>query len=428
MCQSRLDPPQWLARSAPWHGRVVLLLLALAAGCRPSLPTPAPPPTATVSLTPTATATASPTSTATPTPTFPADAIASVAALNVRAGPDVLHPVVAAVHAATPMAVRGRDHLGQWFAVRLPDDTHGWVNARLVHLQRRYETIPTLPTPTSPPTPTATPEPMDPALPAIVWPPAVARGDPFLVRVRAAAGARALALLAEIQTELLPAGPDALVGLLPTNLEMPPGEYPVHITLIDEHGEPRPLAVSLTVRDAEYPEQALTFQPEAIALLDAEGLRQESERLAALCNTLTPERLWQGPWRAPVIGSVSSPFGARRTYQDGAAGSLHSGTDVRAAPGTPVLAPAPGRVILAEPLPVRGQAVLLDHGWGVCSGYFHLDTIDVAVGDLRQAGDRLGTVGASGLATGPHLHWEVRVRGVPVQPMQFLLRDVSAVP
>jgi murein DD-endopeptidase MepM/ murein hydrolase activator NlpD len=85
-------------------------------------------------------------------------------------------------------------------------------------------------------------------------------------------------------------------------------------------------------------------------------------------------------------------------------------------------------VVLAEPLAVRGNTVWLDHGWGVHSGYFHLDSIGVTVGQVVNAGDALGIVGATGRATGPHLHWEVRVAGLPVQPLEFLLRDVGAVP
>ncbi len=413
------------------HGRCLViggLTLLAVAGCRPVAPTVTPAPTTAQTKTPSPTATVSPTATTTATPTFPSDALANVAALNLRAGPDVLHPALAAVHQGTPMAVTGRDHLGQWFAVRLPDDTTGWVSAKLVDLRRAFETIPTAPTPTCPPSPTATPQPMDPDLPVVLSPPAVAQGDPFLVRVRASVGVRAVALLGEVQTELLPAGADALAGLLPTGMDTPPGEHAVHITLVEGTGDTTALQVGLTIREAEYPEQSLRLGPEPASIFNPEVQRQEAERLSALCSPVTPERLWQGPWQRPVLGAITSPFAALRTYLEGDLGSRHSGIDMRAAAGTPVVAPAPGRVILAETLALRGGAVVLDHGWGVCSGYFHLEAIEAAVGEMVPTGQRLGTAGSSGLATGPHLHWEVRIRGVPVQPVQFLLRDVAQVP
>jgi murein DD-endopeptidase MepM/ murein hydrolase activator NlpD len=85
-----------------------------------------------------------------------------------------------------------------------------------------------------------------------------------------------------------------------------------------------------------------------------------------------------------------------------------------------VLSPAKGRVVLAEPLQVRGNAVILDHGRGVMTGYWHLSRIDVSVGQEVEAGDLLGLVGNTGLSTGAHLHWEVRVMGIQVDPLQWV--------
>ena len=84
-----------------------------------------------------------------------------------------------------------------------------------------------------------------------------------------------------------------------------------------------------------------------------------------------------------------------------------------------VLAPITGTVVLAEPLQVRGQVVILDHGLGVFTGFWHLSRIDVAEGQLVGRGEVIGLVGNTGLSTGPHLHWEMRVLGVPVDPLQW---------
>ena len=99
--------------------------------------------------------------------------------------------------------------------------------------------------------------------------------------------------------------------------------------------------------------------------------------------------------------------------------SYHTGHDYGADAGTPVLAPITGTVALAEPLQVRGNVVILDHGLGVYSGFWHLSQIDVAAGQTVGEGEVVGLVGNTGLSTGPHLHWEMRVLGVPVDPVQW---------
>jgi murein DD-endopeptidase MepM/ murein hydrolase activator NlpD len=116
----------------------------------------------------------------------------------------------------------------------------------------------------------------------------------------------------------------------------------------------------------------------------------------------------------------SSPFGSRRTYEPNPAVSAHEGEDFSAPAGAPVTAPAAGIVVLAEPLFVRGNAVVLDHGSGVFTGYWHLQELAVQEGDRVEPGQLLGRVGSTGLSTGAHLHWELRVNGVPVDPLQWV--------
>jgi murein DD-endopeptidase MepM/ murein hydrolase activator NlpD len=87
-----------------------------------------------------------------------------------------------------------------------------------------------------------------------------------------------------------------------------------------------------------------------------------------------------------------------------------------------IYAPAPGRVVFAGPLEVRGNATFIDHGWGVYSAYYHQEEIQVQVGDVVEAGQIIGIVGKSGRVSGPHLHWELWVNGVPVEPLDWLAR------
>ena len=127
----------------------------------------------------------------------------------------------------------------------------------------------------------------------------------------------------------------------------------------------------------------------------------------------------------PVAGRISGRFGSRRVYllPDGrrSAGTGHSGMDIAAAQGTPVRAPAAGVVTFAAPdLYLTGGTVLLDHGHGVSSNFLHLSRIDVAVGDHVVQGQAIGAVGATGRASGPHLHWGMNWFDVRVDPLLVL--------
>jgi murein DD-endopeptidase MepM/ murein hydrolase activator NlpD len=99
--------------------------------------------------------------------------------------------------------------------------------------------------------------------------------------------------------------------------------------------------------------------------------------------------------------------------------SYHEGTDFAIPSGTPVYAPADGVVMVAEPLAVRGNAIVIDHGWGLYSGYWHLSEFKVTPGQTVKQGDLIALSGNTGLSTGAHLHWDMRVLGLNVDPMQF---------
>lgn len=133
-------------------------------------------------------------------------------------------------------------------------------------------------------------------------------------------------------------------------------------------------------------------------------------------------------WAVPVeYKYITSRFGDRRVYRydDGSsARSIHTGVDLAAATGTPVRAPAAGRVVLAKNRVISGKSLVLEHLPGLYSVYFHLDSIGVELADSVERGELLGTVGMSGLATGPHLHWEVRVQGVPIDPWVLTKRSI----
>jgi len=155
----------------------------------------------------------------------------------------------------------------------------------------------------------------------------------------------------------------------------------------------------------------------------AQRVRAEAVRIKALASSRSATG-WtpRSRFSSPLEGDFprSSPYGSRRTYEPNPTVSAHEGEDFSAPAGTPVTAPAAGVVVLAEPLFVRGNAVVLDHGSGVFTGYWHLQELAVRPGDRVEPGQLLGRVGSTGLSTGAHLHWELRVNGVPVDPLQWV--------
>ncbi len=196
-----------------------------------------------------------------------------------------------------------------------------------------------------------------------------------------------------------------------------PGIYPLQVTPLE--GDGRTFTWRVQVADGGYRSEAITLVASQLDLLNPDITQPEEERVRQVVSAITPQRYFSGLMGLPCAAPVTSPFGTRRSYNGGALNTLHTGTDFAALPGAAVYAPAAGIVVLAEPLTVRGNAIILDHGWGIFTGYWHLETVGVRPGALVQAGDVIGTVGSSGRSTGPHLHWELFVQGVQVDPLQW---------
>lgn len=177
----------------------------------------------------------------------------------------------------------------------------------------------------------------------------------------------------------------------------------------------------ILVAKVTFPSRRITFDPDRQALLTPEKAAEERRRVAAALRELHPRQLWSGPLVMPVEGPVSSPYGVLSIYQ-GVMRGFHGGVDIAADEGTPVYAAATGIVRLADALPLSGNAVLMDHGLGVVTSYLHLASVAVQAGQRVTRGELVGHVGSTGLATGPHLHWGLRVNGVRVDPIPWTRR------
>jgi murein DD-endopeptidase MepM/ murein hydrolase activator NlpD len=216
----------------------------------------------------------------------------------------------------------------------------------------------------------------------------------------------------------------ALAGIDPLTA---PGSYPLVLEAEEEtSGDQLSLQGTLTITQGTFTTYNIVVPPSRQSLLDPELNRVEREKVNAVFTSWSDDRLWSGVFGLPLSGvelRITSPFGQRRSYGGGAPTSYHAGVDYGADEGVPVLAPITATVALAEPLQVRGNAVILDHGLGVMTGFWHLSRIDVVPGQVVGKGEVLGLVGNTGLSTGPHLHWEMRVGNVPVDPLQWTQRE-----
>lgn len=155
--------------------------------------------------------------------------------------------------------------------------------------------------------------------------------------------------------------------------------------------------------------------------VDPKAIEEEDNILKSISNT-SAEKLWDGPFDYPVDEPcLGSTFGNRRTYNDGALNYYHTGVDFSVcANNLNIYAVAPGTVIFTGMLPTKGNYTLIDHGWGVYTGYAHQSEFKVQVGDHVSKRQIIGQIGTTGRSLGPHLHWEVWVNHIPVDPLPWL--------
>jgi hypothetical protein len=211
---------------------------------------------------------------------------------------------------------------------------------------------------------------------------------------------------------------NGLVGFLGFGTDDPPGETVVSLDLTDALGEAQHYDWTVTVLATQWTVDYIDLPPSTDGLLDPGIDEAEFERLEAIYSEVTPKK-WNGDWIVPVDAPVSGYFGEQRSYNGGPVEGHHGGTDFGANEGDPIHAANDGVVVLAEPLQVRGNMVIIDHGGGVFTGYAHMKSFAVAEGDHVTKGQVIGYVDSTGLATGPHLHWEMAVDGILVDGLRW---------
>jgi murein DD-endopeptidase MepM/ murein hydrolase activator NlpD len=227
--------------------------------------------------------------------------------------------------------------------------------------------------------------------------------------------------IAEWDLTFFPHG-DGYLALQGIHALLDPGYYPAVLSGKFSDGTEFAFSQHIYIQDGGYP-----FDPPLVVnseTIDVENTEPEDLEWFAVVEPVGDERFWTGIFSAPVPDPLKdcfpSLFGNRRSYNGSAYQYFHTGLDFCGRTGVEITAPAAGLVVFADSLVVRGNATVIDHGWGVYTAYAHQSEILVSVGDWVERGQVIGLIGSTGRVTGPHLHWEVIVGGVQVDPLDWL--------
>jgi murein DD-endopeptidase MepM/ murein hydrolase activator NlpD len=261
------------------------------------------------------------------------------------------------------------------------------------------------------------------ALQVQVTPPNPELGDTLsvIIQVDGNGGETPKVSLQQKNYPAFPIGNNRFRALLPTTPLEKPGAR-----LLQVSGGGQVQKLNVQVRDRDFPTQSIWLPPGK----DSEGTDAEFDRVDAFKALVTPQKFWDGKLLRPNSGEITTIYGVRRYYNGVFAKDYyHRGVDYAGAYGSPVVAPAAGRVSLvgreSQGFKIHGNVVGIDHGQGVASILMHLSRIDVKEGDFVKAGQVIGGLGSTGASTGPHLHWGLYVHGQSVDPVPWRLQGVE---
>ena len=230
-------------------------------------------------------------------------------------------------------------------------------------------------------------------------------------------------LLVEYPLHFLSMPDGSQVALQGIHAMLTPGLYPLRIDTTLGDGSVQSFEQMIMVTAGNYLRETINgVDPET---LDPAITGPEDEWLRSVVAPVTPDKSWQGTFQLPVDSQycIRSNYGNRRSFNGSDFIYFHSGVDFgvcSAANPFAIYAPADGVVVFTGLTTVRGNVTIIDHGWGVYSGLYHQEEIYVSVGDHVTQGELIGKIGATGRVTGKHLHWDLFVNGIQVNPLQWL--------
>jgi murein DD-endopeptidase MepM/ murein hydrolase activator NlpD len=253
----------------------------------------------------------------------------------------------------------------------------------------------------------------------------ITQGGTAEIVVQAQPGVQLSGTLVDKPLQFFSLGSDKYVALQGTYALLNPGAYPLQLKATMPGGINQSFEQSVIIRSGNYPTDPLLSV--AADTIDPTTNDAETQKLVQLTAPVTPTRYWQGGFKNPSPDFPDchpSLFGDRRNYVGQGTNdtyhTFHSGLDFCGRVGTSIIAAADGVVSYTGMLTVHGNTTIIDHGWGIYSMYCHQSEFDVQVGQQVKAGDLIGKVGATGRVTGPHLHFEIWVNGIEVNPIDWL--------
>ena len=220
----------------------------------------------------------------------------------------------------------------------------------------------------------------------------------------------------------------AQIALQGVHALLEPGVYPLRLDAILPDGSRQSYEQMILIVSGYFSDITISVPSET---LNPSVTEPENQQIISIVSTATANKDWQGEFNIPVAlpFCIKDWFGIRRTYlgqgTDIKLNGFHSGVDYGiCSESNPydIYAPAPGTVVFTAPLTVRGNATIIDHGWGVYSGFWHQEESYVTVGQYMKTGQLIGKIGGTGRVTGPHLHWELWVNGIQVDPLDWLIQ------
>jgi murein DD-endopeptidase MepM/ murein hydrolase activator NlpD len=219
-----------------------------------------------------------------------------------------------------------------------------------------------------------------------------------------------------------PLDENTLVAFLPLSYFTQPGQYTLSVSAND-FSEPASFDIEVTNKQFEVQQLTVEESTAEDTIFSDEASKEYRAKIWPLKELYDDTRYFDGRFLLPVEGPVTTQFGMIR-YVNGQPNPRHDGVDLSAAAGTPVLCAQNGKVLYADFVKLTGNTVVVEHGYGLKSWYFHMQSLDVAAGDLVKTGDVLGKVGSTGFSTGPHLHFSASINGVYINPFTLVETDL----
>ena len=256
----------------------------------------------------------------------------------------------------------------------------------------------------------------------------IKQGGTGVIKVKTIPNVTLSGLLVDHALHFFPMEDGTQVALQGVHALLPPGVYPLRLEATLPDGSKQSFEQFILIISGNYPDDPLLYVDPAT--IDPASTEPELQQLIQLTLPSNPIKYWSGDFISPAIAYAESTYftsryGNRRTYigqgTELQITGFHTGLDFGGGDGLPITAPAAGQVVFAGPLTVRGNATIIDHGWGIYSGFWHQSQINVQVGQVVQQNEVIGLVGGTGRVTGAHLHWELWVNGIQVDPLDWLI-------